>query len=153
MPLPQLSFVFALALTTSAIAGELVSDDVFARAAVELRQTIKTSGTDQAALLVEECYRQAKEQENVFGPIHIACVTKDYLLTSVLALPYDRDCWWPPKNRANRYDVMAPALQSRIANLHTFLNTPPEIVDDARRRMFFVGVEAFKEECPASLDK
>lgn len=89
-------FAIALMVTTSASAGGVIADDVFVRAAEKIRQTINSSGTDRAALIVEQCYLQANEQEREFGPIHATCVTQDYLLTTVLALPYDRGSWWPP---------------------------------------------------------
>lgn len=143
-----LSVAFALVFTSSANAGGLIVDSVFVRAAEQVRQTIKSGGTDQAALLVDQCYREASEREREFGPIHTTCVTQDYLLTAVLASPYDRASWWPPYNRSNRYDILAPALQSRIASIHALLNTPLDIVDDTRRRMFDIAATAFMQDGP-----
>ena len=136
-----------LASITSVALAQLVGqipDHVFVDAAKELRQVIRSRGSDEAKLHVTECYRVAMERERMFGSMHAACITKDYLLIAVLALPYDRAEWYPPKRPEDRYEQLAPALQERIAQNHARLGTAAEIVDDTRRKMFSVGAIEFK---------
>lgn len=138
--------VASLLITWAAVAhsSEVISDEVFIFAAKEIRNVITSKGTDVAELHVKQCYEHANKEEKEFGPIHTTCVTQDYLLTSVLALPYDRASWYPPYNKLNRYEILVPEFRSRVANIHLLLKTPHATIDDTRQRMFFVGVKAFK---------
>ena len=134
-------FTFSEAQTDASI-----PDAIFINAAKELRGVIKTNGEDTARSYVDQCYADANLHEKVFGEMHASCMTKDYLLTSFLALATERASWFPPYQSKNKYEVLVPAFQARVAKMHETLNTPQSSVDQARIRMFMVSSDEFKRD-------